>query len=567
MRRLPVLALLCCAALSQDEAKDPYLGKPTRIAAGPEGRVTVKIPATWTDLEIAGNQILRVKAPGAYGGHDLRIEREEGQDDTDKQRERYLEFDSANAPTGTVVKLSKPYFGYRINNPDKNRVLCRAFVGDGADGLVISVTSRFTYYDKYWADLVGAILGSVSLKGGARQAPELTGELRRLYDKEARVSIVVPSIWKPLKPESRRDLLYFALKGARTGPRFVITDHGAGLKASMVLLRIGAQWKKSYRSATVKRVGDNPPRLLVKNRIPGSVDYLIAFDNEDRGFTFQLTVREGSFEKFRSVADEFAKSIAFTGGKWKEPVVAERELKETYKNLVVLHASVDALGTLEALQKSLAPFYKHWPKIAPAYNRKAPPLHLVVVGGDEFAEQSHYFGTKPAAYDRVARAIVVAPIPKEKEQQQLWKARVYWMLAEAALHRDLAVGAPPWLRAGLCGCMEVVGRSGKGPDAPHDAYLPRLVTKIETDAHLPLVEILQMSNADIDFATSPDRRMQAWAYLHMMLYGKTGLSSKYRKWAKVLAKARASAPVFDLKTYDKDKEELKKHAFKYWVKK
>lgn len=539
---------------------------PTREAKDPEGRITVTVPSKWADVELAGSNIIRVKAPGSYGGHDLMISREEGQDDVDKQRDRYLDFDSANHPNATVKKMSKPYFGYRLNAPDKNRVLIRSFLTDGTDGLVISCSSRFQHYDKVWAKQIEAIVASVKIKGGAAQQKQL-GEERRLYDKQAAVSVVVPGVWKPITPETEKVLLFVALKGARKGPRFRIEDMGTGLSPGLVLLKISGQWKKAYGGVNITKLGTDPDRMMIKNRREGWIDYFIAFENNGRGYTLQMTCREGSFEKFRDDADRFYKTIAFSGGKWTPPVVSERELKEPYKKLAVLHSSVDQTNTVDAVKAALPGFFKHWPRVAPAYDKKGHPLQLVLVADEEFKKASHYFGKKPVAYDRSTRVIVVAPRPKEESTRAYWRGRLYWALAEAALHRDLPVTAPIWLQAGLCACMEAAGRSGKSPEAPHDAYVDRLVTKTSTDAHMGLQEILEMTAADVDFAETPDKRIQAWGYVHLMLFGKSALGAMYRKWARALKKARGHTPKFDLKKFDQDKEDLKKHAFKNWEKK
>ena len=148
----------------------------------------------------------------------------------------------------------------------------------------------------------------------------------------------------------------------------------------------------------------------------------------------------------------------------------------------------------------------------------------------------------------------------------MWRGRVFWALAENALHRDVKVTVPVWLRAGLAGCMEAAGRSGKSPKEPHAAYVERLVIKTSTDGHKSLATIMSMTESDLYFADSPDARIQAWGYTHMMLFGRSPLGSLYKRWARALAKGRGIAPAFKLK-YDKDREDLKKHASKHWEQK
>ena len=60
------------------------------------------------------------------------------------------------------------------------------------------------------------------------------------------------------------------------------TEAQARLNPGLTLLKIGAQWKKTYGNVIVKRLGNDPPRLMATNRVPGSVDYLIAFGNAGR---------------------------------------------------------------------------------------------------------------------------------------------------------------------------------------------------------------------------------------------------------------------------------------------
>ena len=102
------MTLIAGLAFAQDPdvaKSDPFRGR-TRICKGPQKRITIRVPVTWKEGEAAGSIFLRVIAPGQYGAHDLTLRREEGQDDVDKQRDRYLEFDSANSPKATIKEFS-----------------------------------------------------------------------------------------------------------------------------------------------------------------------------------------------------------------------------------------------------------------------------------------------------------------------------------------------------------------------------------------------------------------------------------------------------------------------------
>jgi len=556
--RILLLALFPVGIAAQDRAA-------TKVLKGPEERVSITVPADWKPMEIAGTMLLRAIAPGAYGGHDIRIEREEGQGDVDKQRDRYLDYDAQNAPDATVQKKSKPYFGYRINDTDANRVLIRAFVADGSDGLIITCTSRFQYYDKLWARKIEEVIASLQISGSALTSrPELEGDLRRLFDRSARASFVAPGVWKSLTPQFDDELLFVCLKGSKTGPRFTLKEYPGKSNTGLLLLKVGGEWKRSYANVSIKRLGGQPPRMIIKNRVPGSVDYVQAFASEGDGYVFMLTVREGSFEKFKTVADQFAQSLVFTGGPFVPPVSPDDDIRETYKRLVAVNASAESAGAAETIVKVLSGFDKHWSRIGVAISKNAAPVEIVVASEDKFAETSHFFGDPPVAYDRSRRMIVATPPPKSAEQLVMWRGQLYSALAENLLHRDLKVAAPTWWRAGVMTCMDAAGRSGKGPDEPHPAFVERLVVITDTDAHKPLSEIFAMTEAEFLLADSPDMRIQAWGYTHLMIYGRGTLASLYKRWKKALVKATGKAPKFDLKKYDKAQKDLKKHVFQRW---
>ena len=75
-----------------------------------------------------------------------------------------------------------------------------------------------------------------------------------------------------------------------------------------------------------------------------------------------------------------------------------------------------------------------------------------------------------------------------------------------------------------------------------------------------------MTETDLYFAESPEKLVQAWGYMHLMLYGKSSLGAKYKRWARALAKARGVTPAFKPE-YEKDQADMKRHAFKHWEKK
>ncbi|MHC4223274.1 MAG: hypothetical protein ACYSUN_04730, partial [Planctomycetota bacterium] len=175
------LGLLAIAALAVAQDAGPFKGA-TRDVSGPEGRIMIKVPEQWRDAELMGNMIIRIVAPGGSGGHNLRVEREEGQLDRDQQRKRYLEFDSANYPDAKVRQVAEPFFGYRVDSEKRNRVLVRAFYTDGGDGLVVTATSRLSFYDDIYAAQITAIVSSLWASGvGSPEQPEMKGEKRRLY--------------------------------------------------------------------------------------------------------------------------------------------------------------------------------------------------------------------------------------------------------------------------------------------------------------------------------------------------------------------------------------------------
>jgi hypothetical protein len=560
-RWLACLALVTLAAAQEE----PNPRDATKTLQGPAGRIVITVPATWRSHPPSGSIVLRAIAPGAYGGHDLIIVREERQADVDKQRDRYMEYDGGKYGGGEFKKIAKPFFGYRLNVPEQNRVVVRAFVTDGNDGLVLSISSRLQFYDKHWAKKVSDALGSLRIGAGGAVTdnPEQAGEKRRVFDKTGQVSIVAPGVWKSLETESEEELLFLGLKGTRQGPRIRIVDEGGPTNASLVLLKVAGQWRKAYGGIIQKRVGTDPPALLVKNRKEGWVDYLVAFAARSHGYTLRLSVREGSFERFKELANEMAGTVAFMNGAYAPADRMPGDLTVEHKQTAVLHMAAEQASAADKIAAQLSTFQRHWNRVAIGKAVKAP-IHIVITDADSFPETSHGFGEKPAAYDRLNCAVVTLPPPSLKENVPLWRGRLYGALGEAAMHRDLKVAPPAWLLAGLTACIEAAGRTGKGPNAGHPGLVKLLELKTATDSHTPLKQVFLLTHTDM--ATDPKNLTMAWGYTHLMNFGGGSLASIYKKWTKALAKAKTGVPKFDLKKYDRAEEDLKRHVFKLWGK-
>ncbi|MHC4163492.1 MAG: hypothetical protein ACYSUM_15295 [Planctomycetota bacterium] len=558
---------LACAALAAAAAaqENPDPKDATQELKGPAGRIVITVPASWRSHPPSGSIILRAIARGAYGGHDLIIVREEGQADVDKQRDRYMEYDGGKYGGGEFKKIAEPFFGYRLNVPDQNRVMVRAFVTDGNDGLVLSVSSRLQFYDKYWAKKVVDVLASLKIGAGGAvtEHPEQAGEKRRVFDRTGQVSVVAPGVWKSLETETEEELLFLGLKGTSKGPTIRIVDRGGPTNASLVLLKIAGQWRKAYGGISLKRVGTNPPALMAKNRKEGWVDYLIAFAAGNQGYTLSLSVREGSFERFKALADEMAGTVVFMSGAYAPPAELPGDLTVEHRKTAVLHLPAEQVSAADKIAQQLSTFQRQWRRIAVGKAVKAP-LHIVITDADSFPELSHGFGETPAAYDRLICAVVTLPPPSLKENVPLWRGRLYAALAEASMHRDLKVAPPAWLLAGLAACIEAAGRTGKGPDQANPGLVKLLDLKTSTDSHMPLKQVLRLTYADM--AADPKNLTMAWGYTHLMNFGGGTLASTYKKWTKALAKAKTGVPKFDLKKYDRAEEDLKRHVFKHWGK-
>jgi len=545
MRPVAVLLAFALAAGAQ--------GVSTRIVKDAAGRIEITVPDSWQDGALAEGELIHVNAPHA-GGHTLIAVREAGQTDVDKQRDRYMEHDAGRYPGAEFQKIADPFFGYRMNDPAKNRVLLRGFLRDGPDGVVVTISSRFQAYDAYAKQTI-ATLGSLraaGAPGAAADAP--SGPGRRVFEKGGRFSFVAPLVWKAITAEEG-EILALGLKGSSSQASVRFVDEGEQDKPNLVLITIQGQWKRDYAGSTAERVGTDPPALLVKNRKEGWVDYVIAFGAGGRGFTLRLASREGAFEALQKDADAMARSVVFMAGPYKAPDQTPGAFTREVKKAYVVHAAAGEGAAADATVDAVTVFDRDWSKIAPAPARKGAQIHIVLVAADAFGEASHGFGEVPAAYDRTRCTVVAVGPPADKEEALRWRGRLCAVLAEAALHRDLVVAAPPWLLGGLTACMEAAGRTGEGPQASHFALRPKL--EIESRAKFP--DVLAFSYADVVQGETLEPLALSWGYTHMMLFGKGPLRNIYVKWARDLVKATHKTPAFDLGKYAEAEADLKKH--------
>jgi hypothetical protein len=548
MRRVALLGLLAAAAAAQGS------GSRTRVAKDGAGRLEVTVPETWQDGERAEGELIHLSAPHG-GGHMLIAVREAGQAEVDKQRDRYMEHDAGRYPGAEFLKIADPFFGYRMNDPGKNKVLLRAFVRDGADGIVVTISSRFQAYDAYAAQTMAALASVKVAAAAGGPAPEAAAApARRIFDRGGRFSFVAPAVWKTITAEEG-EAIALGLKGNSGTATLRVVDEGDVDNPSLVLLTIQGRWKKDYAGATAERVGTTPPALLVRNRKEGWIDYLIAFAAGGRGYTLRLSSREGMFEALRKDADAMAASLVLVGDPYRAPQQVPGDFTREHKKGYVVHAAAGQGDAADAAVGEIPGFDRDWGRIAPAPARKGAPLHVVLVPEDSFAAAAHGFGEAPAAYDRSACVVVAVPPPGGKEEIARWRGRLWAALAEAALHRDLAVAPPPWLLGGLSACMEAAARTGEGPAAKHFA----LFAPLEVETRATLKDVLAYSYSDVIQGETPGPLALSWGYTHLMLFGKGTLRSLYVKWARDLAKATRAAPPFDLGKYAEAEAELRKH--------
>jgi hypothetical protein len=84
---------------------------------------------------------------------------------------------------------------------------------------------------------------------------------------------------------------------------------------------------------------------------------------------------------------------------------------------------------------------------------------------------------------------------------------------------------------------------------------------------MALPELERFTRADFETAETLDAATHAWGYAHLLLHGRSVLSSHFKKWVKALVKAPAGdAPPFDRKKYTKERADLKKHVERTWGK-
>jgi hypothetical protein len=543
MRLLALVLLLALAARAQE----------TRTVKDAAGKIEITVPASWADQPLADGELIHLYA-GHTGGHVVIVVREVGQAEVDKQRDRYMEHDASNYPGAEFLKIADPFFGYRMNDQAKNRVFLRGFLRDGADGIVATISSRFSGYDQAYAAETIAAMATLRLapEAAAKPEEETAAPSRRIFDKSGSFSFVAPSEWKTMTPDEG-EILALGHKGSSATASIRVVDEGSNDNPTLVLLTIQGQMKRDYASATVERVGTDPPTLLVKGRKEGWVDYLIAFAAGGHGYTLRLASREGAFDEYRPVADAMAKSLVLVASPYREPTDLKGDVTQEKKGFVVHAPAEEADAAGKALVEVLG-FEKDWSKIAPVFDKRGSPIHIVLVPQDGFADASHGFGDVPAAYDRLTCAVVAVPPPADKEEALRWRGRVYAAIAEAALHRDLPVAPPAWLLGGLTACMESAGRTGEGPAAPHFALLKPL----DVEKPASLNDVFAYTYADVMRGETLTPLAMSWGYLHVMLFGKSPLHALYAKWARELAKAKGTAPPLDVSKIDAETE-LKRH--------
>ena len=96
---------------------------------------------------------------------------------------------------GTLAAFEGLVVGMAFLEPDEGATEMRVAKDMGVFSFRRRGVFAFRNYDKVWAKHVAGIIASVTLEGGADDKSRV-GELRRVYDKKARVSLVLPSLWK-----------------------------------------------------------------------------------------------------------------------------------------------------------------------------------------------------------------------------------------------------------------------------------------------------------------------------------------------------------------------------------
>jgi len=563
--RLTFTTLVLAFPSTAEEAPSPFRGE-MRQAMDADGRVSITVPKRWTDKELAEGQVLRVYALGS-GGHDIMIQRRQGQADVDAMRDEFLKYDSGALPGSTIKKFGSPFFGYRVDAPTQKRVVLRTFAADGNDGLVMTITSRYAHYEKlYWERLswVAASLQVAGVRtGGDSGASGAPAGAERVYDKDGRLSVIAPAGWKSAELTDA-EILAIAPGGRTQGTRILINYRGGSTTDSLVLTKVATEWKRSYGGALLKRLPGTPPRLLVKGRQGDSVDYFIGMANGDDGYTLRLAVREGSYERIRSIADAMARSLVFQTAGWKEPQSPGLDLDRLHRKALRVHGTAEFAGNLDEVAAEFDRFLKLWNRLGLGFDRKAPPVHVLVSSEKEFTGHSSMFGEPPAVYNRQERIVVVTPPGADEAKRAEWRGALDAALAEALLHRDLKVAPPPWFRRGIASCMRSSGLHGAKPDGEIPALVGMLIQRTGQKAPERLATVLAWTEGDYLRDDTADKEAHAWGYVHMMMYGKGGLPNAYKKWRKSLLKATRKTPSFNTGKYEKDAEDLQALIAKRW---
>ncbi|MEE8105092.1 MAG: hypothetical protein V3T86_06115 [Planctomycetota bacterium] len=560
-----VLLLMVVPASAQND--DPFKGR-TRDEMDDEGRVIVTVPELWTKRPPAGTQILSLLASSLarQGGHVMTIQREDGMNNEIENRERYLKYDSAKDSEARIQKIDDPFIGYRIDIPKKRQIFLRRFLGDGGDGLIITVVSGMrSTYEKTWLRQLMAIVASVRLGDGTAAttgtANATTSAPVRLGDWQHRVSLVVPGSWQRVPSEDAE--VWLVLKSGSGTLTF--KNEGESFSAARVLGKLLSRLKRTYASVSGRMMGDNPPRMLIKNRRPGYVQYVFGYEANGIGYSLTLQVKDSVFAKQRAFGDGVAETVVLQNSAYKgfeEIGFTPGELKETtYKKLLRVFGPDAAVGA--AITSQLTGFEKSWPKLGAGEWRKARPVGVLVVAADAMEEESHHFGTEHATYDMSRQMVVATAPPDDGETLATWRGRLYVALARAMQHRDLPVPPPAWYREGVLACIEAAGRSGGDARAGHPELLEMLQTRVTAETVVGFANVIAWTNKDFAEAEKPDLRATAWGYTHLMHYGRGSMATQFKRWIKTYtAKKNKTVPEFDVAKFKNDKKELKKHLAK-----
>ena len=295
MRRALLLTLLSLAGTAAAEGDDPFKG-PTKQVSDDKGLIAVTVPEPWAAQPAVDKAILYVRAFSRQGGHVLTVTREEGFADTEVNRARYLKYDAGQDDSARIQKIEHPFLGYRIDMPKKRQIRIRAFLGDGDSGFILTLNTRLREaYDQVWARQILAVLGSAKLMGGKPgEEGGVTGDRRRVFDTKRRVSMVVPANWRPIDGSDIDDWIVLARTGGRSG-KLIFKRFREAANAHRALGKYWVHVKKNYSGVSYQRMGDKPPRMLIRNRRPGYVEYVTGYEDRGMGYVLILEVKEGEF--------------------------------------------------------------------------------------------------------------------------------------------------------------------------------------------------------------------------------------------------------------------------------